>query len=592
MRRSACCLALAWSCALGVCADEPTVPYTVAIEGVADSALENVLGAVSDAMVLQKRPPATFLLLRRRVDRDIPRFIQVLKAHGYYGATVTADIDENAAPVLITFQVDPGPAYLLASVDVHIVGGGPDAPIRVPDPAELGLLIGEPARTDRILGAQRALLDALQRQGLPFPKIVERRIEVDHAAPERGVSVLFRVEPGPSAEFGETVFTGLAAVDEGFLRGQLPWRPGNLYNRTLLDELQARLTNTGLFATARVTPGEALDATGRLPVRVTVAERKPRTLGAGIGYKTDEGLGSRVWWEHRNLLGCGERLHLDATVSEIEYSVEGRFRKPAFRRPDQSLILILRIAKDRPDAFESSGLSAEAAVERVVSDRLKLRGGLAFRDADVKQFRRTRHFTLFAVPLYGEWDNTDETFDPTRGVRIDLELAPFFDVTAGDLGFIRGKAGYAHYLAVAGSDKLILAARTAAGALVGGDSRRVPADERFYAGGGGSIRGYPYQSVGPVRRDDPVGGCSLLEVGAELRYRLNDRLGLVAFLDGGTAMQSEIPDFGEPLRWGAGIGARYYTPVGPLRFDVGIPLNPPEHVDDRFQVYLSLGHAF
>jgi len=120
----------------------------------------------------------------------------------------------------------------------------------------------------------------------------------------------------------------------------------------------------------------------------------------------------------------------------------------------------------------------------------------------------------------------------------------------------------------------------------------VPADERFYAGGGGSIRGYSYQSVGPLSGGDPVGGRSLLELSTELRLRLGERFGFVGFLDGGSAFGAAFPDFDEELLWGTGLGFRYFTAVGPLRLDFAVPLDRRHGIDDAFQVYISLGQAF
>jgi translocation and assembly module TamA len=128
--------------------------------------------------------------------------------------------------------------------------------------------------------------------------------------------------------------------------------------------------------------------------------------------------------------------------------------------------------------------------------------------------------------------------------------------------------------------------------MSGAERDEIPADIRFYAGGGGSIRGYAYQSVGPTQNNEPIGGRSLITMSAELRIKITEKMGLVAFVDGGSAFESAFPDFEETLQWGGGLGFRYFTAIGPLRLDVGIPINRRAGIDDSFQIYVSIGQAF
>lgn len=581
-------------CFLGVCAagfaGEPAVPYKPSIEGVDSGAVRGVLEGVSDTFALEKRPPATRLLLQGRVDRDVPRLVAALNGLGYYDAEVRAQVDDAVAPVRVEFQVSLGPAYTLSSVEIGTAGSEAAGELRTPGAESVGLRSGEPVRPRAIVEAESKLLDACRRQGYPFARMEERRVVVDRAA--KSVAVSFRVAPGPAASFGAVTFSGLASVEESFVRTVLTWREDDRYNAALLDEFERRLIRLGLFSSVKVAQAEALDAAGALPIAVVVTERKPRTVGAGLGYRTDEGPSGRVAWEHRNLLHRGERLEIDVAASSIENSADVKFRKPAFLRSDQTLKLELRLAHDDPDAFESSSLRAEASLERAVSERLHVGAGLALRRADVKQFRRTRRFDLLSVPTTLSWDAVDNPFDPAEGRRVRLKAAPYADLDGFDFAFLKTSLEYVQYLRLSHSPSIVFAGRAAVGTLLGSGRRNVPADERFFAGGSGSIRGYPYQSAGPVRGDNPIGGRSMLELGGELRFRLTERLGLVTFVEGGAAFDSMAPDLSYPLRLGAGMGLRYFTSVGPIRFDVAVPINPPDNADDPFQVYISLGHAF
>ncbi len=568
-------------------ADESGIVYRVEITGVEDKRLHDLLHQVSDAAALVKRLPASIAHLERRMERDIGRFRDVLHGKGYYAATVRGHIDEATAPVTLRYQIEPGPPYVLEAV--HIEPETTPPQLSMPTAADLGLTTGKTAEAKPIRDAQHRLTRLCKEQGFPFAKVADRRVVVDHA--EKNVRVTFKLEPGPSADFGPTNFDGLRQVSSAFVRSKLPWIEGDPYNAALLDKLQSALTRTGLFSMVRVTPGDALEQ-GRIPVHVTVTECKHRTVSAGIGYKTDEGPGAQASWEHRNLLHHGETLRLAATMSEIEKSFETTFRKPAFRRDDQSLLLNLRAGYDNPDAFESRSVAAEFTLERAMNEKLTLGRSILLRNARIDQFDKVRHFSLLAFRGRLDLDRSNNRYDPHRGYRISAQGAPYLDLGEADFAFFKTTLAYTHYVPLVPEGKLVLAARSRIGAMLGAGKLNTPADERYYAGGGDSIRGYPYQSIGPLRYGDPLGGRSLAELSAELRYRINQRFGVVTFVDGGTAFDSELPDLGDTMRWGAGVGARVYTPVGPFRFDIAVPVNPPRHVDDSFQFYLSLGHAF
>ena len=563
--------------------------YTVTIEGLNDRALRKILEAISDTVALRERPPASLNLLRRRADRDIPLFVKALRSQSFYAAHITVQIDAGTKPIKVKFMIDTGPPYLLKSVDVKI---SDDAAImlKLPEAKELGLSVGEPAKSKSILDAEKVIIQWFKKNGFPFAQISERKVIVDHA--EHNVLVTFQVLPGSMAQFGSTIIMGLESVDEAFLRKKIPWEEGERFNAELIKEAHNRLTKTGLFAIVHVKAGESLDEKGRLPVIVEVRERKHRTIKAGISYKTDEGLGGKISWEHRNLLGSAERLSTAFTISEIALAAEGKFRKPAFLHPDQSLLLDVRIADDHPDAFTSRNISSALLLNRTLSKEKNLTAGLAFRISEIDQFDQKEKFGLLSVPIQFNWDTSDTLIDPTRGGRLSLKGEPYYDTFSGDLGFIKGYASFSLYATVVKSPFIVLAFRTAIGAMAGANRDAIPADIRYYAGGGGSIRGYAYQSVGPLRGNDPIGGRSLLEISTELRIKVTKSIGIVTFIDGGSAFAAEFPDFKEDLRWGAGVGLRYFTPIGPLRLDVGIPLNPRKDIDDSFQIYVSLGQAF
>lgn len=574
----------------GILRADSGLHYSVSFQGLDDRELVKLLEAVSDTVGLREKPPLSLGLLRSRVNRDISRMVQALRALGFYAPHAEPVIDGQAEPVRVTFQIDTGPLYTFSSVDIQVKGDALPEEVKPPGAQEIGLNIGDPARSKKILEAEKGMIRWYRVRGFPYAKTASRKVLVHHA--EKDVAVTFFIDPGPKAGFGKTTITGLESVDEAFVRDKIPWSEGAPYDAGLISKGKKKLSGTGLFSIVRIMEGESLDQQGNLPVTVVFTERKHRSIRAGVSYKTDEGPGVSASWEHRNLLHRGERLGFLGELSSFTRSVEGIFQKPAFMRDDQTLRLSLRLADDRPDAYTSRNIKSSAIVERAVTDRLLIGGGLSYKWAKIDQIGKEENYSLLSVPLHLDWNTSDDLLNPTRGGRLFLQAAPFFDLFGSDKGFVKGRLVYRRYLQVLKKPSLVVAGRVALGLIEGAERDDIPADERFYTGGGGSIRGYAYQSVGPLSSGDPIGGKALCEVSLEMRLKLTERFGLVGFLDGGGAFTDRILDSEEDFLWGTGIGFRYFTPLGPLRLDIGFPLDRREDIDDSYQIYVSLGQAF
>jgi translocation and assembly module TamA len=563
------------------------ISYRVKIEGIADGKLRRLLESVSNTISRRQTPAMSLNLLRKRAERDIPRFQKVFKSQGYYAADVRAEIIGDGQSIQVVFRMDTGPPFLLKSVDIRIPG---EHTIRLPDVRKMGFLLGERVRSKAIIDGEKYLLHSLRTQGYPFPRVEQRKVVVDHAT--SSVTVDFLIESGPEAFFGSTDITGLQSVEEIFVRRKIPWEEGGLFNADLLTLMQNRLNPTGLFSIVQIKTAEEADENARVPIIINVRERKHRTVKLGISYKTDEGLGGKASWEHRNLFRRGERLNTSIVASEITYAGEAGFRKPGFLREDQSLILNFRLAEDHPDAYISRNISSSFLLERSLSGEIKVGGGVAHRSSQVNQLEIKEGFNLISLPVYLDRDTSNDLLDPTRGAHLAMQVSPFYDIYGSEIGFVKAHTSYSHYATISKGPFMVLAGRAILGSISGAERDAIPADIRFYAGGGGSIRGYAYQSVGPLLQATPIGGRSLMEISAELRIKVTESIGLVTFIDGGSAFEAVIPDFKEDLRWGTGLGLRYFTPVGPIRFDVGVPLNRREGIDSHFQLYISLGQAF
>jgi translocation and assembly module TamA len=564
--------------------------YEVNFVGIQDEDLLDELRAVARSIEYQERYPATQALLERRVEGDVSRFRGIMQSHGYFGAEITCDLIPDERPIQVVYRIKPGPVYQLTHVDFGLVRSASKAVISLPRPHEVGLEVNQAALPDEIISAQQQLLLNVREQGYPFPEMADRKVIVDHAT--QTVQANFIVNPATRAVFGPITVEGLETVDEQFVLNRVQWERGELFNTQVIEETQEELVKSNLFSVVRVNFNHQINEQGELPITILLTERKHRTIGAGISYYTDEGVGGRVSWENRNLQGKGERLSVEGMASFIEFAGEVAYRKPDFLRRDQSLLLNTRIAYDDPKPYTSRNFSTSALVERILNEEMRLSAGVSYRIANITQLNTNRDFGLLSLPVRYEWDHSDDLLNPTEGFRWMAEVEPFYDTFGGVDFFFKGYTRYSHYYRILDDPMFVLAGLVGFGSITGGSLFELPADERFYAGGGGSIRGYEYQTVSPLIGDHPVGGRSILELSLELRWNLTRTIGLVTFLDGGTAFVEQIPDFDETIRWGTGIGFRYFTPIGPLRFDIGFPINPRDDIDSLFQLYISIGQAF
>ena len=581
--------------AAGTEAGDAGVAYEVRLEGIEDDDLLELLRASSQLLTLADKPPATTVGLRRRAEDDIGRLQTALRSEGYYDATIDLDIDGDASPVLVRLQIDNGPRYDLAAYEISYADGIAPAETTRPTLAEIGITLGMPARAPTVVAAEQGLVELLQERGYPFARVADRKTFIDRA--QSAMTVRLAIDAGPAATFGPLAFQGQEEVDESYLRTIAEWPEGAAYDRRVVRDLQRRLSNTGLFSSVNAETAAAADEKGNLPVTVTLVEREHRSIGAAAAFSTDIGPSLELFWEHRNLMGENERLRASATGSLIEQTGEIDFRKPAFLRPDQDLLANLKGGFEDTDAYERQAVDTVFALERPFLDNWRGSAGVSFGyeilDEKADNGEDERSFQIFGLPLTASRDTTDDPLDPHSGTRLQLALTPSAGVGSESLLFLTAIAGGSAYYAIDEDERFVLAGRARVGSIVGEKTEVLPASRRFYAGGGGSIRGYEYQLVGPLDDDEvPFGGTSLLELGGELRVRVTEEIGVVPFIDGGTVYDDPIPTGDETLRWAAGLGLRYFTGFGPIRLDVAFPLNPRDGVDEVFQFYISFGQAF
>ncbi|RMD89319.1 MAG: outer membrane protein assembly factor [Alphaproteobacteria bacterium] len=570
-----------------------TIPYQVEITG-ADPDLQVLLLRHSGLKRSEADPPRFYGALRARIDEDRAELMRLLRSEGYYDAQIAFDIDATHRPLRVILRVTSGTRYRVAEVETVFEGPPPDDAVLRALRDSLSLHPGDPARAADILAAEKRILDRLPELGHPLAEMRPREVVIDHAT--GSASVRYHIAGGPQLLFGAVSFTGAEDVDRGYLARLIPWTEGSPYDRRLVDAYRRTLIGTRLFSAVAIDfaqPAATLRQEAAPVVadlRVTLSPARLRTIAVSAGFSTSEGVGGDVSWEHRNLFGAGERLTLTLTGAEIEQSLVADFRKPHFRRRGQTLTAGAGLVRESSDAFDSLEFRSRLGLERHVGERWTLTGQGELTVSNVDDLQGSRTFLLAALPLAVAWDSRDDLLDPRRGGYVRLGVTPHLALQDSLFSFLKSELQASAYEGLLG-ESVILAQRLRLGSVSGAERNRLPANRRFFAGGGGSIRGFGFRNVGPLDANgDPLGGRSLLEMSFEMRTRLGKRFGIVPFVDGGEVWEQAVPQF-DRLRWSAGLGLRYFTDFAPIRIDVAFPLNrrPGE---DRLQFYISLGQSF
>lgn len=537
------------------------------------------------------------LALRRRAEADITRLNQALRARGYYEGNAEFTVDSSQKTAQVTVKVTQGPQFRFDDLVIQTPEGGPPPLGNRFNPVTYAARKGEAAIAGTVGGVDEKLTRAYQENGYPLARIAERRVVVDHA--DQTMDVTWILDAGPPGTFGQVNLSGIDRVQRDYVQRRVPFRLGEKYDIRKVEDFRDKLIVSGLFATVRTATAETPVSGDRFPVNVEVTERKPRTVGFGLRYETDNGPAALVTWEHRNLFGQGERLSLSALGGEKKQSLGADYRKPdIFRTTDQDGIASFKAENELVDAYESARLKVFGGVERRLSPRFVIGGGLQVEQANVQSRSPltgqvfTQNYNLVGIPLFLRRDGSDDLLNPTRGTRLNISVTPYQSMMGTSGTFVQSRFAGSFYQRLTSSDRVVLAGQAAYSTTIGITLNDLPRDKRFYAGGGGSVRGYAYQRAGRIDSyGDPVGGLSAFESALELRVKVTDSIGVVPFIDAGRAFDEEYPAFGQGLKFGTGLGLRYFSPVGPLRLDVATPLNK-EKGDDSFQIYVSLGQAF
>jgi translocation and assembly module TamA len=540
------------------------------------------------------------LLAKARSDRE--QLVAALYADARYEGIVNISIagkslDElppdaefkGPQPIPVEINVTAGPRFTLGNI--HLEG---DAAGLMS--ADYGLIAGGDAGSGAVLRAEALIVRTLKEQGRPLAKVTDREIVADHATAT--LDVTLTVAAGPVAGYGATTVEGTDKVDRDFTEYMTGLKRGRQYSPQEISDARDRLLALEVFNSVTFKEADQLDADGNIPIDVRVSERKPRFFGVGGTYSTIDGLGLEGYWGHRNLFGHAEKLRIDGaisgigtnSVSKLNYNAGIMFEKPGVIGPASKFFANVKTVFEHPDAYDHFSIKGGVGLSYELDKKQTVSAEVSLDYSRIHDAFGEHRYLIASVPLQYVYDNRDNRLNPTRGFRVLAYAEPSYDLLSGAT-FLKLRGEGSAYQSLDSASKFVFAERVAIGSIVGTGLEHVPADRRFYSGGGGSVRGYAYQGIGP--RDStgqPTGGLSYFETSVEMRMAVTDTIGIVPFIDAGTVSIRQTPSFSN-LKVGAGVGLRYITPFGPLRIDAAVPLNR-DPGDPRFGIYAGIGQAF
>lgn len=538
---------------------------------------------------------------------DYARLLGVLYANARYGGVITIAIDGREAASIppldpparissINVRIDPGPVYLFSDAQA--------APLAPATEMPEGFAAGQPATTTVIRDAATTATEAWRSDGHAKARVAEQSLVARH--PDRRFSARLTLAPGPKLTFGQVTVTGNQDVATRRILTIAGIEEGRTFDPAELERAVRRLRRTGSFRSVTVEEADQIGPNDTLPLMIGVVEQTPRRFGFGAEYSTVDGVRLSGFWLHRNLLGGAERFRIEGEVAGLggetggtDYNLGVRYERPATPRADVDLFASLEAERLKEPLFSSDSLEFNLGFTRYATDELTVEFGVGALYLETEErisrsalpIARRSTLNLLTLPIGATLDRRDDPLNAKRGIYADLEFTPFYAVSGTDSG-ARLTFDTRGYKTFGSEGNTTVAARIQLGSLFGPSVVNSPSLYRFYSGGGGTVRGQDYQSLTvtlPSGRE--TGGRSFLGLSGEVRQQITESIQVVGFADWGYIGSEQFPDFSGESHSGAGLGIRYDTGIGPIRFDVAAPVSGNTSASD-FYFYIGIGQAF
>jgi translocation and assembly module TamA len=460
---------------------------------------------------------------------------------------------------------------------------------------------GSIARTGEMKRAATAAVEGWRDVGYAKATVEETDITADHNT--NLVDSRIILAPGPELRFGKLGIRGNKRLDPRRLRKMTGYPEGQRFDPEEMDDMRKRLRRTGIFSAITVSEAEQPNPDGTLDMDLLVVEEKLRRLGGGFEYSNTDGLSLTGYWINRNLFLGGERLRIDASVANIgagdmDYILGARLDRPATLNADTTAYVDAGIGKLTEDDYDLKYAEFGFGLTYIPSDEFTADVELQYRALRASDESGVTNFRLLALPMSATLDMRQvEKTDAKSGYWLQGMLTPFLGLQNETGSGAQVVAESRIYKSFGKDDRFTLAGRARLGTVLGPEIQEVPRDYLFYSGGGGTVRGQPYQSLGVevIPGDDgPIktGGMSVVNLTAELRMQVREKIGTAFFIDAGRVWADSGFSGNTDWQAGAGAGIRYKTPIGPLRLDLAVPVGGGYDDGGGLQVYIGLGQAF
>ncbi len=570
-------------------ADEPKAH----ILGVADNRLRQ---EIERAVGTDKNPPQSRFEARRRAASAAEDVASVLRSEGYYEAVVAPDVGEGDQPQSVV-NVTPGPRFSFSSPQVSWVGEAPVPVAQLAGESAIGLTIGAPGRSADVLAAEGRVVASVQKRGYADAKVQPREVTVDHLP--RTVQPTFRIDAGGRVRMDGIKLNSQGRTHAAWVDSLAPWKAGDIYDPDQVAQLEKRLRDTSVFDSVTVALDPMPNDKGERPVDVTIVDRARSTLELGASYSTAEGAGFDSKWVRYNSFGRGDTITFSLQAADILSQVGAEIDLPNWLNAQRTLKLSTSVYRDDTNAYLETGARIGADLEQRFGRNDFFTYGatlVSSRDAEPQVIKgvlvkQTRPLTSIIGSVSMTLDHSNDILNPTQGWRMAVTAEPSVSAGDGPVQYVRAQVQTSAYVPLSPTASTVLAGRLRIGDIFNGGIPAIPASRRFYSGGGGSVRGYNYQGVGPRFPDNtPQGGISLLETSFELRQKVTGPFGVVAFVDSGVLGSQQTFDL-SAVSTGVGFGLRYDLGFAPFRADIAFPLQR-RNGDAGVQIYLSIGQSF
>jgi translocation and assembly module TamA len=566
------------------------------------SVKEELLVQVQSISLLAKvliAPTSSDVEILAAAQADYQRIILTLYESGYYNASINIRINGREAAEYSPF--DKIGAVKSAEITVNegrvfLFGTAQITPLPEATKLSSEFAAGQIARSSVIGKATDAAIDGWREHGRPKAKISDQKLIADHAVSRLDVRI--QIESGSAAKFGSLAVTGNKRMRPNRIRKIAGLPEGDIFTLSELTKAADRLRATGIFSSVRLIEADEISAEGDLDVTADVVEAKLRRVGAGASISSDEGASVEGYWLHRNLIGGGEQLRFDANVtgiagetSGVDYEIGATLIRPATLTPDTHASLNVNFGRDVEPNYTLQDFSTGLNFDHRFFDTLTGSFGVTYSNIDTADVFGQRNFSLLSFPIGLAYDTRNDKLSANDGIYLSLDIIPFLDLKDTHSGARVTFDGRA-YKGLGAEKSTVLAGRLQFGSLIGPDLQNVPSDFLFYSGGGGTVRGQDFQSLGvTLPGGQTVGGKSFVGISAELRRPIKNKFDGVLFADFGYIGRNSALGTNGDNHAGVGFGLRFKTGIGPIRFDLAVPANRGSELDN-LNFYIGIGQAF